>query len=339
VDGHIVDGLSARKIAISGAAGFIGYHLVSKLLASNVAIGWLGDSLQPSYGGNLSVLRANSLLESLKVEEIDLASLPPEEVAERIAESRFLVHLAASPGVRAGELDPVKTFKNNVGVFQTMLAAAESAEVEAVLYASSSSVYGDAGVQGACSEVQADGKQAKSWYATTKWINEIQARDFTRRTGIPTVALRFFTVYGSYGRPDMAYFTFAEALRSGQPVTIYGSNGGSRDFTHVSDTVHAMSELIRVGLVHGSEILPPAVNIATGRPASTLDLVDELALNIGVSDPQITHLVRPSVDAEATYADTELLQGLIGSWPTVGLKQGIAEFVDWWQSTSSDSSY
>lgn len=318
-------------VAVTGAAGFIGFHLVRRLHDRGAALGSLIDSLDPSYEPNLSRERRDILQGIAEIHVLDLNSIALGEFAERLDGVDALVHLAASPGVRWGEDNPLRSFQNNVAAFQNVLGLVEAAGIPNLLFASSSSVYGDLGVRGSCRERQANGSQGKSWYAQTKWINELQALDFSRRTGISVTALRFFTVYGSFGRPDMAYFKFASAIQSGSPLILYGQDGGSRDFTHVHDVADIVTDLLFKTSVVGVE-LPKAINIGAGTPRRTLDLVNALCRELGRDDIEIVRTARPLVDAEATYADPALLNHTLGPRDMVSLEAGIEEFAEWWKS-------
>ena len=221
------------------------------------------------------------------------------------------------------------TLDRNVRSFQLVLESAALAEVSFVIYASSSSIYGDRGKSGPCREESATGLDMKSWYATTKWMNELQARDFTRRTGISTTALRLFTVYGSLGRPDMAYMKFANDILAGRPINLFGADGGTRDFTHVSDVVRVISKLI--SLVGSGQIQDPpsALNVARGQPQTTLSMVQGLSSALRSAPAQISRVSRPDVDAEVTAADISLSERLLGYSPRVDLDEGMREFAHW----------
>jgi len=321
-------------VGITGVAGFIGSHLAVRLMLgsneSGIAIVWAADSLKPSYGGDLSARRLKSIEFPFETLRIDLGNLSAGDLAESMPQIDVLVHLAAMPGVRGGETHPDDYFQANVVGFHNLLLAAEKSEVRMILYASSSSVYGDRGVRGPSAESDADGTGIKSHYAMTKWINEMQARDFTRRTGIPTVGLRFFTVFGEWGRPDMAYYKFGNAIRRNEPVTIYGTNGGTRNYTYVGDAVEVVERLLKV--LDATSIrsdIPSAVNIASGAPISTLEFLEMLSQALGQDRLNVVNIPRPSVDAEATWADTSLLTNLIGDSSHTEIVDGVHRFTDW----------
>jgi len=321
-------------VGITGAAGFIGSHLAKRLMLrtdeTGIVIVWAADSLKPSYGGDFSARRLKSIGFPFETLRVDLGSISAVDLAKSMPKIDVLVHFAAMPGVRGGETHPDDYFQANVVGFHNLLLAAEKREVEMILYASSSSVYGDRGVRGPSAESDADGTGIKSHYAMTKWINEMQARDFTRRTGIPTVGLRFFTVFGEWGRPDMAYYKFGNAIRCNEPVTIYGTNGGTRNYTYVGDAVEAVERLLKVLAATSLQTdLPLAVNIASGAPMSTLEFLEILSRALGQDRLNFVNSPRPSEDAEATWADTSLLMNLIGDSSHTEIVDGVQRFADW----------
>lgn len=316
------------RVGLTGAAGFVGFHLAELLLSRGHNIEWAVDNLRPSYGGELSEYRA-TLLKGRNVpvqildirDETALRALPPVDV---------LVHLAAFPGVRAGEAREEDCFSTNVLGFHNILSLTKRLRPGALLYASSSSVYGDLGLRGPTPESAATGIGVKSHYATTKWVNEILAKDFTRRCGIPAVAMRFFTVYGPLGRPDMAYFKFAHAIENRKPLTIYGKDGGKRSYTFVTDAVSRICALAESAVSRGLDASPAALNISTGGSAATLDVVASLGRALAM-EPKLEFHPRPSVDAEATWADTEVADLLLGDCGHTELGSGISAFVEWFR--------
>lgn len=317
------------RVCITGAAGFIGAHLAQSLVKHGHTINWAVDSFAPAYGGAWCQGRIASLIPSVQVERHDLIDVSPDALAERIHDADVVIHLAAFAGVRQGELQPHHYMSNNVLSTSAVLSASMLARPRAVLIASSSSVYGDLGTYGACSEEMATGLQPKSHYALTKWINELQLRDFSRMSGIRAIALRFFTVYGAWGRPDMAYTNFYRSLVKAEEIALYGETGGTRNFTHVSDT----SEIVRriaENVVHDSQGFKgvAALNVAAGQPITTFQFLQTLARVVG-TPARITHIQRPVVDANATFADTTQLEALIGKVDPKSLDEGLSEFAEW----------
>ena len=238
----------------------------------------------------------------------------------------LIFHLAAWPGVRHGQRNPISYYKNNVSEFEGVLDIVLRHRPKAFFFASSSSVYGDLGSDGPVSESDADGSNLKSFYAATKWSNEVMARSFCKIYDGTVVALRFFTVFGTYGRPDMAYWIFSNRILNGEPILLYGSNGGERNYTSARQVVEILSVLAR------AENLPigyTPLNIAAGPSIETKSFLDELATNLHKTTYTVQTVNRPAEDAVKTWADTKALKALIGELPKTDLSSDIAEFCDW----------
>jgi UDP-glucuronate 4-epimerase len=317
----------AVKICVTGAAGFIGMSLSARLLKDGhqvVAI----DSLNPSYGGTWSKQRAVQLNEefNLQTRELDLTSCEKNELIHLMKDCEVIIHLAAWPGVRQGQIQPGLYSQNNIHAFSKILEVVRTIKPMHFLYASSSSVYGDLASNGSVSEASATGNNLKSYYAATKWMNEIEARATQELVNFPMTALRFFTVYGPWGRPDMAYWTFIEKIKSKQEIELYGETGGSRNFTFVSDAVEIVSSLIQ-------KSLPPLhrpLNIAIGQPIETLRFLNLLSDRLGLK-PSIKIVERPKVDVEKTWADLSEIRKLINLPNQTDLSSGIDQFVSWYE--------
>lgn len=323
--------VKSLKVAVTGAAGFIGSYMVQTLQNRGHKIAWAVDSFKPAYGGKLCEFRSNHLNPDVHISKLDLVATNPEKIASFLKGADVVVHLAAFAGVRQGESAPHEYTRNNILGTSAILTACEYAKPKLVLVASSSSVYGNRGINGACTENQADGTGIKSHYAMTKWINELQAQDFNRRTKIPTFALRFFTVFGEWGRPDMAYSSFASAILNSQPVTLYGSDGGVRNMTHVRDATDMVVRLVENSLIDCSHLgnTFESFNIATGEPLSALSMLK--ALEIGFNaQAEVFFSERPDVDAAATHADTRKLQSIIKNMPSSNVELKLQEYASWY---------
>lgn len=316
------------KVVITGAAGFIGMHLavtMRRLGYEVVAI----DNLQPSYGGAMADLRRAHLAREFQqeIEVLDLADLANiKRVADLAAGSRAVIHLAAWPGVKAGETRRAEYARANLAGFANVLEAVKLSKPEKFLFASSSSIYGELGQAGPVREFDADGTNLKSFYASTKWSNEISGREFQSATEIPTLALRFFTVYGEFGRPDMAYWIFLEKLLRDEPITLFSSTGGTRAFTYVLDACERVFKLLE-GETSGFE----AFNVAAGEPVSTFEMLKVLAQTVG-RKPEINIAKREDFDVSATWADLTKLNSVASGSRVTDLTTGLQAFSNWYLS-------
>lgn len=314
-----------KKIVVTGAAGFIGSHLVRSLLASpnNRVVGL--DNLQPAYGQPWSELRLKTLQSSPNFEfiKLDLIDVKPNILADIFCESHSVIHLAAWPGVRTSQILPHEYSKANLTGFGNVLEAIRIANPRQFLFASSSSIYGDLGSEAPVEESDATGKNLKSYYAATKWANEILAQSHSSISQIPTAALRFFTVYGEGGRPDMAYWTFLENIIQDKPINLYGRTGGSRNFTYIADAIEIIKRIIDLDISNFS-----AINVAAGESVETIQFVQTLA-NITGRKLQANIVQRPDVDVEKTSANLMKLTSLIGSVDQTPIEIGLKNFHDW----------
>ena len=316
------------KIGVTGAAGFIGMHLTDALLVNGYEVVGI-DSLNPAYGGDLSVHRAEYLREihNFEVHVLDISETKIIDLIKLFDDCDVVVHLAAWPGVRQGQLMPNLYAKHNVTAFSKVLEVIREIKPKHFMYASSSSIYGDLAKNGPMRETDATGLNLKSYYAATKWMNETEARASQELVDFPVTALRFFTVYGPWGRPDMAYWSFLEKIKTNQEISLYGETGGSRNFTYIKDSVQILVRLI------GTDLTPKhrALNIACGDPDETIQLLKAIA-NSAKGDPKIHVVERPKVDVEKTWADLQSISELINLPPQTPLAFGVTEFVSWYES-------
>jgi UDP-glucuronate 4-epimerase len=229
--------------------------------------------------------------------------------------------------VRQGQLLPAIYAKNNVLAFSKILEAARKIKPKHFMYASSSSVYGDLAQNGPVHESDATGLNLKSYYAATKWMNETEARATQELVEFPMTALRFFTVYGPWGRPDMAYWNFLENIKKDQEISLYGETGGSRNFTYIADCVNILTKLIEAPLTCKHR----AINIACGEPNETINFLNTIA-DCAKSAAKIKVVPRPKVDVEKTWADLKKISELIELPRQTPVSEGVAEFVSWYES-------
>ena len=334
-----------KKILVTGSAGFIGYHLCDLLLELNYEV--IGvDALTDYYdqrlkNDRLEVLekKSNFINYKQRIEDFDsLAKIFSAHTPD------FVVHLAAQAGVRYSIEFPSEYVQTNlVGSFN-ILELSKRHEISHLLMASTSSVYG-ANKQLPFTETQKT-ETPMSFYAATKKSNELMAHSYSHIFNLPITMFRFFTVYGPWGRPDMALFKFIDAIKNGREIEIYNHGKMSRDFTYVVDLVKSIELLIKckpplptnritgkISLVDSlSDIAPHRiVNIGSSSPIELMDYVHALEAALGLEAKKIMKPMQPG-DIPATWADTQLLKDLTNFVPSTPITVGVKAFVDWYQS-------
>ena len=324
------------RVLVTGAAGFIGFHLSRALLAAGHHVTGL-DAITPYYDVRLKHARLRELKhENFRMLTGDLND--PAAVAEAFFGEgpEIVAHLAAQAGVRYSLEAPLDYADANVRGTIAILEAARKKPPRHLLVASSSSVYGMAG--GVMRETQPT-DQPVSLYAATKKATEAVTHSYAHLFRLPVTCLRFFTVYGPWGRPDMAPFKFAEAIAADRPIDIYGEGQMARDFTFVSDTVASVMALMAVvpgeGPAIDGDTLSPVgpwrvVNVAGGRPVPLMRFVE--AFETSMKKPARRNLLpmQPG-DVVSTAADPALLERLTGHVPQVSVENGVAAFVQWFE--------
>jgi len=327
------------KYLVTGAAGFIGFHVAQRLCHDGHQVVGI-DNLNDYYEVSLKEARLARLspLPGFRFERLDLADRVA--MAELFARERFerVIHLGAQAGVRYSLDNPFAYADSNLTGTLTVLEGCHHHGVKHLVYASSSSVYG---LNEQMPFKTSDGvDHPVSLYAASKKANELMAHSYSHLYGLPTTGLRFFTVYGPWGRPDMALFKFVRAILSGEPIDIYNQGQLSRDFTHIDDIVEGV---IRVAdrppqgdpAWQGAADASPApyrlFNIGHGSPVRLMDFVE--AIEAALGKPAIRNLLpmQPG-DVQATWADTQALFDATGYRARVGLEEGVASFVDWYRA-------
>ena len=315
------------RILVTGSAGFIGFHLTRRLLAEGDQVAGL-DNFSDYYRVQLKRDR-HALLEArpgYRGREMDLCDLARLRQVFEEARPACVVNLAAQPGVRHSLVDPFVYQRANVEGFLNVLECCRHAQPQPrLIYASSSSVYG-AGATLPFSEEQC-AETPLSLYAATKKANELMAHSYSHVFGLQTIGLRFFTVYGPWGRPDMATWLFAEAMLAGRPIRVFNHGDMRRDFTYVDDIVSGVAACIR------AENLPRygIYNIGNHRSERLLDLIRIMARALGVSDPKLELLPMEAGDMPATYASVDRLRAAVGYEPTTPIEVGIPKFAKWYR--------
>lgn len=313
---------------VTGAAGFVGSHVCERLLDEGERVVGVDNLIGPRPA--LTCARAERLLDcrDFRLEVVDVTDADTVERLVRAERPDVVVHLAARTGVRGSAAEPVDYATTNVVGSVALLEACRRHDVGHVVYASSSSVYGDG--DGSRPSVERSGAaEPLSLYAATKRAGELVAHSYGQLYGLPTTGLRFFTVYGPWGRPDMAYYRFAEAILEGRPVEIYGDGSARRDFTYVDDIVDGVLAVAARPPQVGANGVPSAVyNLGRGssEPISRLvGLLEELLER----PAQRRFLPAVPGDAAATLSDSTALAAAVGVQPRVSLDEGLARFVEW----------
>jgi UDP-glucuronate 4-epimerase len=313
-------------VLVTGAAGFIGYHVAEAVLARGERVVGV-DNLNPYYDVRLKQAR----LERLNARpgfvfcEIDVSDR--HAVAALFAEHRFseIVHLAAQAGVRHSLVDPYAYVQTNVMGHLVMLEAARRLPaLRHFVYASSSSVYGANQAMPFRETDRVD--TPVSLYAATKRADELMSHAYAHVFALPQTGLRFFTVYGPWGRPDMAYFSFARAILAGEPITLYDGGRLKRDFTYIDDIVAGILGCLGRPPPEGARVL----NIGNHRCEEVRELVAVLEQALG-RKAIVRSEPRPPMDVEETYADVDAIAALTGFQPSTSLADGIPRFVAWFR--------
>lgn len=330
------------KILVTGAAGFIGYHLCKRLLSEGHTVVGL-DNINDYYDPQLKFDRLKELgvvkeqaekwntLSTSSLEEnfsfIRLNLQDRVELPELFKSNSFnqVCNLAAQAGVRYSIENPEVYVDTNIVGFLNILECCRDYKVSKLVYASSSSVYGNS------KEVPFTEKQSVdepiSIYAATKKSNELMAHTYSHLFNIETVGLRFFTVYGPWGRPDMAMFLFTDAILNDKPIKVFNEGNLSRDFTFISDIIDGVMTVIS----SASQSKNPIYNIGNSKPVKLLDFISALESELGLTATKQMMAMQDG-DVHRTWADVSSLQNDFGYEPSVSVTEGIAAFVRWYKS-------
>lgn len=350
--------LKGKKVLVTGAAGFIGANLVLRLLQDNevsrvVGIDNLNDYYDPAIKDwRLSEIRAAAEQDESRWKFVRGDIADAQTVKELFAEEKpeLVVNLAAQAGVRYSITNPDAYIQSNLIGFYNILEACRHSDdsgdgVQHLVYASSSSVYGTNRKVPFSTEDKVD--DPVSLYAATKKSNELMAHAYSKLYNIPSTGLRFFTVYGPAGRPDMAYFGFTDKLRAGKTIQIFNYGNCSRDFTYVDDIVEGIVRVMQGApeKKNGEDGLPlppyAVYNIGGGRPVSLLDFVtilQEELVRAGVLPKDYDFEAHKKLvpmqpgDVPVTYADTEALERDFGYRPEIDLRTGLRSFARWYRA-------
>lgn len=324
-----------KKIFITGAAGFIGYHMTHRLLKEGYDV--LGvDNFNAYYKPLLKRDRISYLktrYPETKVLDFNIVNPEIESIIENYAPD-VVLHLAAQAGVRYSLENPWAYIESNLVGYQRILEAVKKTKPKHFVFASSSSVYGSNSEMPYKTSDRVDAPV--SLYAVTKRSNELMGKVYSDLFKIPSTALRFFTVYGSWGRPDMAYFSFTKKILRDEPLQVYNNGNLKRDFTHISDIVESIVRLLNQ---------PPAgtepyrvLNIGASKPIPLMEFIETLESVIGKKAIVELKPHQPG-DVLETYADVSALEEITQYRPKISLKEGLTEFYEWFESSKAIERY
>jgi UDP-glucuronate 4-epimerase len=328
------------KILVTGAAGFIGFHLSQRLLARGDRVIGL-DNLNNYYNVQLKIDRLNQLRGQSNFQFYHLDLVDREGMAQLFAKRTFdvVVNLAAQAGVRYSLSHPHAYIDSNLVGFTNLLEGCRHTNVQHLVFASSSSVYG-ANTKLPFS-VHDNVDHPLSLYAATKKANELMAHTYSHLYGLPTTGLRFFTVYGPWGRPDMALFLFTKAILAGQPIEVYNNGKMRRDFTYIDDIVEGIVRIIDrppcPNLNWSGDTPDPSssqapykiYNIGNHQPVELMYLIEVLESCLGIKAEKNFLPLQPG-DVPATYADVDDLVKAVGFKPSTPIEVGVERFVNWY---------
>lgn len=326
------------KFLVTGAAGFIGMNVCKRLLEAGHDVVGL-DNLNTYYMPELKQHRLGQLLPYANFRFVKMDLADREGMAQLFAEEQFqrVIHLAAQAGVRYSIEAPFDYVDSNLVGMMTILEGCRQNKVEHLVYASSSSVYGmNAKIPFSESDTV---DHPVSLYAATKKANELMAHSYSHLYNIPTTGLRFFTVYGPGGRPDMAPWLFTEAILNDKPIKVFNHGKMMRDFTYIDDIVE--------GVIRIQDVLPQAqqsqgttapyaiYNIGNNQPIQLSEFIEAIEIACGKPAEKIYMDMQPG-DVPKTYADTAQLENAVGYKPATTIQEGMVKFVEWYKAFQNE---
>jgi UDP-glucuronate 4-epimerase len=328
-----------KHILVTGAAGFIGFHLSQRLLKEGFKVTGL-DNLNDYYDVTLK----HGRLEQLGIHRREDGETSSDhdftfrkgELSDRVFMDELfkkgnfdvVVNLAAQAGVRYSLENPHAYIESNIDGFLNILEGCRHNKVEHLVYASSSSVYGSNKEMPFKTSDRVD--NPVSLYAATKKSNELMAHTYSHLYGIPATGLRFFTVYGPWGRPDMALFIFTKAIVEDKPIQVFNHGEMQRDFTYIDDIVESITRLIPKTPSGGNGAPHNLFNIGHNSPVKLMDFISEIEKNLGKEAEKKMMPIQPG-DVPATWADVSDLFDMIDYKPRVGIEEGVRKFVEWYK--------
>jgi UDP-glucuronate 4-epimerase len=331
VSDDAVKGLAGQRALVTGAAGFIGMHTTRALLGAGMLVVGV-DNFDPYYDVELKRARVRELDTDAGFSFLPLDLADAKATAALFADTPFshVVHLAAQPGVRYSLVNPDSYVRNNLVAFGHVLEGCRNANVRHLVYASSSSVYGANHVLPFSEDQRID--RPVSLYAATKSANELMAHSYSHLFRLPVTGLRFFTVYGPWGRPDQAAMLFTSAILAGRPIQVFNAGRMRRDFTYIDDVVEGVVRTLARPPQPSGDAPPCALyNIGNHDAVELGDFIDLLERLLGrkaIREPREMQ----QGDIQATYASIDRLRAATGFAPHTPLEQGLARFVAWYRN-------
>ena len=324
------------KVLVTGAAGFIGMHLALRLKRDGAEVSGV-DNFDPYYDVGLKRARVRELERAgVQCDTLDLADAMASAALLRDGAFTHVAHLAAQPGVRYSLINPGAYLRNNIDVFGAVLEGCRHAGVAHLVYASSSSVYGANHTLPFSEDQNVD--HPVSLYAATKKAAELMAHSYSHLYALPTTGLRFFTVYGPWGRPDMAPMQFTRAILSGEPIKVFNHGDMQRDFTYIDDIVEGVVRVL---------VSPPQSSPQTGAPYAIYNIGNNRSVGLETFIAELERLLGRSAvrhylplqpgDVRATYASIDRLAAATGFAPKTAIHEGLARFVAWYRDYYGES--
>ena len=314
-------------ILVTGAAGFIGYHLIARTLSKNKKVIGI-DNINSYYDISLKKVRINNLKKNKKFSfyKVDLSNYKKLNNIIKKNKIKIIIHLAAQAGVRYSIKNPRTYFKSNLEGFFNILEVSRHNKIKHLIYASTSSVYGDSKKFPLNENHRTD--QPLSFYAATKKSNEVMAHSYSYIYKLPCTGVRFFTVYGPFGRPDMALFKFTKNIINNHPVELFNNGNHLRDFTYVDDIVDGIHSLINR---QSKKTIPYEIfNIGNGTPKKLLDYLKHIEKNLNKIS-KTKKLPLQVGDVVKTHSNINKLKKYTGYKPKTNIKNGISRFIEWYK--------
>ena len=318
-----------RKILVTGCSGFIGMHLCKSLLLENENV--LGvDNLNDYYSVNLKNARLDRLqnFKNFNFFQVDLCDMDSLEAIFKDFKPQIIVNLAAQAGVRYSIRNPHSYINSNIIGFLNILECCRKYNVKKLVYASSSSVYGN--TKKIQSNINDLVNKPISLYATSKITNELMSHTYNQLFNIQTIGLRYFTVYGPWGRPDMAYYIFCDKIIKEEPIDVYNNGKLKRDFTYIDDIIDGTKAAINNN--YECELF----NLGNNKPEDIMDIIRLIEKNTG-KNAIINYKDMQPGDVVQTYANIDYSREKLGYKPKISISEGIPKFVDWYINYNTHS--